>query len=192
MALSSAAENALKLAGGWVLAAGLSVCGVIYFDEIRMGLGLTITAEDIVDRAPAGDAPRAAKATADVPKADRAVEIRAGAGGHFETTAYINGRPIEVMVDTGATMVAMPYEAAEAAGIFLRDSDFTQRVQTANGIARVASVTIDTVSIDDITVRNVRAAVSEPGKLKTTLLGMSFLGRLSKAEMSRGVLTLRE
>lgn len=65
-------------------------------------------------------------------------------------------------------------------------------MQTANGVARVAAVTIDTLSIDDITVRNVRAAVAERGKLGTTLLGMSFLSRLSKAEMSRGVLLLQE
>lgn len=192
MAISSAAENALKLASGWILAAGLGVGGILYFDEIRTAVGLTITADDIVDRDTDRSRPRAAVAAAETPRSERMVEIRAGAGGHFETTAYINGRAIEVMVDTGATMVAMPYEAAEAAGIFLRDSDFTQRVQTANGMARVATVTIDTVAIDDIMVRNVRAAVTEPGKLKTTLLGMSFLGRLSKAEMSRGVLTLRE
>lgn len=192
MALSSAAESALKLAGGWILAAGLAVGGVLYFEDIRTALGLTITVDDIVDRDTSGDRPRAAVAAVPPSGGERMVEIRAGAGGHFETTAYINGRAIEVMVDTGATMVALPYEAAEAAGIFLRDSDFTQRVQTANGMARVASVTIDTISIDDIIVRNVKAAVTEPGKLKTTLLGMSFLGRLSKAEMSRGVLTLRE
>lgn len=190
MALSSGTENLLKLAGAWLLAGAVGVSGVMYFDEIRTALGLRITADDIVEVA--SPAPRTAAAVTPIQRPERSVEIRAGSSGHFETTAYINGRPVEVLVDTGATMVAMPYEDAEAAGIFLRDSDFTQRVQTANGVARVAAVTIDTVTIDDITVRNVRAAVAERGKLKTTLLGMSFLGRLSKAEMSRGVLLLQE
>ncbi len=176
----------------WLLAAGVCAGAFTHFDEVRTALGLRITANDIIEREPTAADGGTQRAAARAPKADRTVEIRAGASGHFETTAYINGRPVLVMVDTGATTVAMPYEDAEAAGIFLRDSDFTQRVQTANGIARVAPVTIDTLTIDDITVRHVRAAVTERGKLKTTLLGMSFLGRLSKAEMSRGVLVLQE
>lgn len=192
MPLSTGAESVAKLAAGWILAAGLSVGAVIYFDEIRSTLGMRITADDIVDRSPVEPRIAAEPEARSPARADRTVEIRAGRSGHFETTAYINGRAIQVLVDTGATMVAMPYEDAEAAGIFLRDSDFTQRVQTANGVARVAAVTIDTLSIDDITVRNVRAAVAERGKLGTTLLGMSFLSRLSKAEMSRGVLLLQE
>ena len=192
MPLSTGTESVLKLAAGWVLAAGLAVGGVAYFDEIRTALGMRITADDIVDQGPAQPARIAVATETPPPRADRTVEIRADQSGHFQTTAYINGRAIQVLVDTGATIVAMPYEDAEAVGIYLRDSDFTQRVNTANGIARVAAVTIDSLTIDDITVRNVRAAVAERGKLTTTLLGMSFLGRLSKAEMSRGVLVLKE
>ena len=80
------------------------------------------------------------------------------------------------MVDTGATMVALSYEDAERAGVYVRPADFTMRVNTANGIARAAPVTLDEISLGDITVRNVRAAVSEPGRLQGSLLGMSFLG----------------
>jgi aspartyl protease family protein len=65
-------------------------------------------------------------------------------------------------------------------------------VSTANGVARVAVVTLDSVAIEDIVVHDVRAAVAEPGKLTKTLLGMSFLGQLRRAEMSRGVLVLEE
>jgi aspartyl protease family protein len=89
-------------------------------------------------------------------------------------------------------LVAFTSEDAERAGIFVRQADYTQRVNTANGIARIAPVTVDRISIGDITVRNVQAAVSEPGKLQTTLLGMSFLGRLSRAEMRQGRLILEE
>ncbi len=53
-------------------------------------------------------------------------------------------------------------------------------------------ITLDSVAIDDITVRNVRAAVADAGKLTKTLLGMSFLGQLSRTEMSRGMLVLEE
>lgn len=120
------------------------------------------------------------------------VTLRATDYGHFETTAEINGRDVDVMVDTGATMVALTYEDAERAGIYLKPSDFTHSVSTANGIAKVAPINIGTISIGGITVRNVRGAVSERGNLHRTLLGMTFLGRLSRVEMRRNDLVLHE
>lgn len=120
------------------------------------------------------------------------VTLRASDGGHFETTAEVNGRDVDVMVDTGATLVALTYEDAERAGIFLTPADFTHQVSTANGIAKVAPVELASVSIGGITVRNVRGAVSERGNLHKTLLGMTFLGRLSRVEMRRNDLVLHE
>ncbi len=62
----------------------------------------------------------------------------------------------------------------------------------AMGAISVAPVMIDQISIGDITVRNVKGVVTERGQLGTTLLGMSFLGRLSRAEMRRGSLVMEE
>jgi aspartyl protease family protein len=112
--------------------------------------------------------------------------------GHFRADAEINGRDIDVMVDTGASLVALTYEDAERVGFFVRPSDFTRSARTANGIARVAPVTIPRISIGDITVRDVQAVVSERGASERTLLGMSFLGRLSRVEMRGGTLVLQE
>lgn len=112
--------------------------------------------------------------------------------GHYHAEAEINGRRVNVLVDTGATMVALTYEDAGTLGLPVRDSDFTHRVSTANGFGRIAPVMIDRISIGDITVRNVRGAVMEPGKLGTTLLGMSFLGRLQRVDMRAGTLVLQE
>lgn len=120
------------------------------------------------------------------------VNLPVGRYGHFEAQAEINGRDIDVMVDTGATLVALTYDDAERAGIYVRASDFTHRAQTANGIARVAPVTISRIRIGDITVRNVPAVVSERGASERTLLGMSFLGRLSRVEMRGSTLVLEE
>ena len=122
----------------------------------------------------------------------RTVEIRAGAHGHYFASVEINGRPIDVLVDFGASIVALSYDDAERAGVYVRDRDYTQRVSTANGHARVAPVVLDRISIGDITVRNIPAAVSEPGSLGTSLLGMSFLGRLQRVEMRSGTLVLQE
>lgn len=120
------------------------------------------------------------------------VTLRATDSGHFETAAEINGRDVDVMVDTGATLVAMTFEDAERAGIYLKPTDFTNSVSTANGIAKVAPIEISSISIGDITVRNVRGAVAERGKLHRTLLGMTFLGRLSRVEMRKNALVLHE
>lgn len=122
----------------------------------------------------------------------RTVELSARSGGHYFVEAEINGRPVAVMVDTGATMVALTYDDARRAGLAPRDSDFTHRVSTANGVARVAPVTLDRIQIGGILVRDVQAAVLEEGKLQTTLLGMSFLGKLSSFSMKQGKLVLEE
>ena len=140
------------------------------------------------------DKPAASSDEAAAPRTagSRTVELKAGPQGHFYSRIRVNGSDIEAMVDTGASIVALTFEDAASAGIHVRDPEFTHRVSTANGVARVAMITLDSVAIDDIMVRNVRAAVAERGKLSKTLLGMSFLGQLRRTEMSRGVLVLEE
>jgi aspartyl protease family protein len=120
------------------------------------------------------------------------VSIAAGAYGHFLTQAQIDGRSIDVMVDTGASLVALTYEDAKSVGLFIKPSDFTSVAQTANGSTRVAPVTISRISIGEITVRNVPAVVSARGASERTLLGMSFLKRLTRVEMRAGMLVLQE
>ncbi len=201
MALSHSATNALRLATIWVALAGVGGVALLNFDLIRDAAGLRFETEDFAPRvtpAAASDAsgnrPSGAEQQEEPPRiqASRTVHLRAGPHGHFYSRIHVNGRAVEAMVDTGASIVALTYEDAISAGVTVRDPDFTYRVSTANGIARVAIVTLDTVSIDDIRVRNVRAAVAEPGKLTKSLLGMSFLGQLRRTEMSRGVLVLEE
>lgn len=118
------------------------------------------------------------------------VELRAARDGHVYANAELNGRPVGVLVDTGATTVALTYEDAQRAGIHVSNTDFTALSQTANGTARFAPITIDRITIGNITVNNVRGAVAEPGRLHVTLLGMSFLGKLIRFEMRNGTLVL--
>jgi aspartyl protease family protein len=190
MAYSTGVRNGLKLAAVWAGMLGALALTFVYFGELREALGLKLEAGDFGTLAETGNKSTAGSAASR--PSDRTVEIRAGRGGHFHTTAYVNGKPVDVMVDTGATMVALTWEDAQRAGLFLKDKDFRHRVSTANGTARVAAVTLESVSIGDIIVRNVQAAVAEPGKLQTTLLGMTFLGELSRTEMTRGTLLLQQ
>jgi aspartyl protease family protein len=190
MAMPVGAKRAVSQAAGWIVAGGCAAVSVVYFTEIKetarglLGLPKLAASQQIASRDRSQPHGRAL--------AGRTVELRAGAYGHYHADVEINGRRVEVMVDTGASQVALTFEDASRAGIHVGDRDFTQMVRTANGVARVAPVTLDRVSIGDITVRNVPASVSERGMLGTTLLGMSFLKRLSSVGMRGGTLILQE
>lgn len=179
----------LREAASWSVVAIIGIAALVHFETLKMGaeqmLGLPTSTEIAeVQRAPAP-----AKQPDNI---GSVVEIEAADNGHFNAEVEINGRPIEVMIDTGATIVALSYEDAERAGLLLNDSDFTSAVSTANGVARVAPVTLDRVSIGDITVRDVPAAVTERGRMRTSLLGMSFLRKLSRFDMRSGRLVMQE
>lgn len=187
MALSAGTRQAVGTATGWVALACAATFSLLYFSEIKSvaRLVLGLPAADLRASRPAEPPPRSMARA-------RTVQLKAGAHGHYYAGAEINGRSIDVLVNSGASIVALTYDDARRAGVYVRDGDFTQRVSTANGLARVAPVVLDRVSIGDITVRNVPAAVTEPGSLATSLLGMSFLGRLQSVEMRAGTLVLQE
>jgi aspartyl protease family protein len=195
--MTSGTKQLVREAVSWGVVAVIGVAALSHFESIKTGaermLGLPTSAEvaEAESAARAAAAPSSSAAQKQI-NLGSIVEIEAESNGHFNAEADINGRPVDVMIDTGATMVALSYEDAERAGIYLSDGDFTRAVSTANGVARVAPVTLARVSIGDITVRNVPAAVAERGRLKTSLLGMSFLSRLSRFDMRSGRLTLHE
>jgi aspartyl protease family protein len=191
MSWTSGNKQLLREAINWGVVAVIAVAAISHFETLKTGaekmFGLP-TAEDVAAaRRPVRQQPAAKQVNHDA-----VVEIEAERNGHFSAEADINGRSIPVMIDTGATMVVLSYEDAERAGLLLTDKDFTRAVSTANGTARVAPVTLDRVSIGNITVRDVPAAVAESGRLRTSLLGMTFLSRLSRFDMRAGRLVLQE
>jgi aspartyl protease family protein len=133
----------------------------------------------------------AASAVSDVPSRKpqgRQVEVKAGRDGHFYVVAEVNFRPVRLMVDTGATVVALRVSDAETAGIRLRDADFVNPVQTANGTTNAAEALLESVSVNDIELRNVRALVIPDDQLSVSLLGGSFLHGLRRFEVADGTL----
>ena len=118
-------------------------------------------------------------------------ELKANEGGHFVTKADINGSSIRVLVDTGASLVALSYEDAQDAGLRPGNLDFNVPVSTANGTAQAARVKIDRIDIDNIIVEDVDGLVLPDGALQGTLLGMSFLSRLDSFKVEGGVLYLK-
>ena len=189
MALHPGTRRLLREAANWGVIAVIGVAALTHFEALKMGAERML---GLPTRADVAEVRGANRTTAKPANLGSIVEIEAKDNGHFNAQADINGRPIDVMIDTGATMVALSYEDAERAGILLNDTDFTRAVSTANGVARVAPVTLERVSIGNITVRDVPAAVAERGRLKTSLLGMSFLSRLSRFDMRSGRLMMQE
>lgn len=122
----------------------------------------------------------------------RKVVIPADARGHFVAEFRVNGRRVPAMVDTGATVVALSRSTARGLGMTLVASDFKYKVDTANGQARAASVTIPSVDIGRIRVENVEGVVLEDGALGQTLIGMSFLKQLDGYQVEDGSLLLSQ
>jgi aspartyl protease family protein len=115
--------------------------------------------------------------------------VAKGRDGHFWAVARVDGREVRVLVDTGSTAVALTREDAGRLGLDLAKLDFKDSVATASGPARAAAVELGYVSVAGARVEKVPALVIDRG-LKTSLLGMSYLGRLSSFEASRTALTL--
>jgi len=118
------------------------------------------------------------------------VVLRADSRGHYETDAIVSGRSVRFLVDTGATLVALDAETARR--LNLRPDPRSPRgtVNTANGPVEVWGTTLPEVRIGAISVRNVEAAVMPPGTLDGNLLGMSFLKRLTRFEVTGNSLVL--
>lgn len=119
------------------------------------------------------------------------VELTKAWDGHFRAVTRVNGGNVAMLVDTGASLVLLSYEDAAAVGLRPETLAFTQPVTTANGRAFVAPVMLAEVAVGGVGLSGVRAAVAEEGKLATSLLGMSFLGRLAETSFRKDRLILR-
>jgi aspartyl protease family protein len=180
LTLGSATKHALREALLWVGVALAGVALIYFYDDLAARFRSNSGSRNFSEAAP----------DAHVASFEREVRLKANDRGHFVFDASINERPVTLMADTGATLVVLTYEDAERLGLAPRSLDFSGRVQTANGAARVAPITLDRVRVDDITLRDVAAVVADKGALNVNLLGMSFLGRLTRFEMQGRQLVL--
>ncbi len=167
--------RALESALIWVVVVLLLALGYTYRFELR----------DVADRVLAELIPGRAATRG------RTVEIARGSGGSFAVTTQVNGARVAMVLDPGASAVVLTQEAAKAAGLPLEVLNYSVNVDTANGRARAAPVTLDRVSIGGITERSVPALIAQPGQLRTNLLGMSFLNRLESWEVRGEKLSMR-
>ena len=104
-----------------------------------------------------------------------------GQGGHFFKQGQINGKTVDLMVDTGATSVAMSIQEAQRIGVDYSKGRPTS-TSTANGVVPAWIVTLSSVRVGDVEVTNVQGVVTS-GAMPYVLLGNSFLNRF---DMTRG------
>ncbi|MBV8825299.1 MAG: TIGR02281 family clan AA aspartic protease [Bradyrhizobiaceae bacterium] len=121
----------------------------------------------------------------------RTVEIARGHAGEFQVATQVNGTRVPMVLDTGASAVVLTQDAAKAAGLPLEMLAYTVNIETANGRARAAAVTLDRLGVGTIVEHAVPALIAQPGQLKTSLLGMSFLNRLESYSVTSDRVVLR-
>ena len=159
----------------WLVIGLLLVVGYTYRFELR----------DVADRVIAELLP------GHVASHGASAEVVRARSGDFALTAHINGARVAMVLDTGASAVVLTQEAARAAGLPIEVLTYSVNVDTANGRARAAPVTLDRISIGGLIERSVPALVAQSGQLKSNLLGMSFLNRLDGWEVRGDKLRMR-
>jgi aspartyl protease family protein len=120
------------------------------------------------------------------------VVVIRGRSGQFAVRARIDGVPLTMLVDTGASFVTLTLADAAGVGIDVAGLGFTIPIRTANGVIRAAPVTIDRLLVGTIERQRVSALVAPPDSLTESLLGMSFLETLGGYSISGDQLRLSD
>lgn len=132
----------------------------------------------------------AAVAAADAASRQSEVRIRRASDSHFYADAQVQGRQVRMLVDSGASLVALTRNDAEAIGLDVDDLPVGGTAQTAGGPVPMRIVVLDSVEVDGIVVRNVQAAVID-ADMGVSLLGQSYLAKLAAVNVEGDTMTLR-
>ncbi|MCO6186246.1 TIGR02281 family clan AA aspartic protease [Rhizobium sp. L1K21] len=111
------------------------------------------------------------------------VVIRKRRDGHFMLVADIDNQPVTMLVDTGASQIALSYDDAKRIGLNPDQRTFDQHILTANGPALAAKATVPQIAIGPIVRKDVAVNIVPEGALHQSLLGMNFLSSLSSIRM---------
>ena len=117
------------------------------------------------------------------------IEVPRSRDGHYHLTLFVNDVPVHMVVDTGASDLVLSQADAERVGLLNDELVFAGRANTANGRVTTAHVRLDKVNLGTIEDRFVPAVVNG-GEMHTSLLGMSYLSRFSRLEISENRLVL--
>lgn len=117
------------------------------------------------------------------------IEVPRSNDRHFNLTMRLNGEPVEFVVDTGATDIVLSLQDARRAGLNPDDLAFAGTARTANGTVSTAYTRVAEIAIGPVTFNNVRVAING-GEMSGSLLGMSFLDRFDRMEITGNRLRL--
>jgi aspartyl protease family protein len=120
------------------------------------------------------------------------VELAPDRNAQFQTEVEINGARIHALVDTGASQVLLSAEDARILNIDPPASAYTATAQTANGAVNFAPVRLRELRVGEIVVYDVDGLVAKPGQTATSLLGMSFLRKLSSFQVADGRFVMKQ
>jgi aspartyl protease family protein len=164
----------------------------LFVIAVGAAIGLMLPTHRSAPAAAPSTAPHAATAptVADPgPPMAEETKLERAPNGHFYAEANVNGQPVRLLVDTGATCVALTVADAQRIGVAFSPNEFTVVGTGASGPLRGAQVMLDRVEVDGKEVRNVRGMVVEG--LTVSLLGQTYLSRISSVQMGGDTMTLR-
>lgn len=118
-----------------------------------------------------------------------AIRLRMGPDGHFWANVAINGKPVHMLIDSGATVTSLSMETAKAAGLDLDQNPIPVQIMTANGAVMAHTSSIDRLTIGPIVAKDLRVDVAEEFGT-TNVLGMNFLSRFKSWRVENGWLVL--
>jgi len=121
---------------------------------------------------------------------DGAIIIPKEIDGHFHLTVTINDRPIEFLVDTGASDIVLTREDAARVGFDPNRLDYWGMANTANGTVRLATIRLETVRLGEFIDKNIRASVNK-APMEKSLLGMRYLSKFRATEISNDQMILK-
>ena len=121
---------------------------------------------------------------------DGAIIIPKEIDGHFHLTVTINDRPIEFLVDTGASDIVLTRNDAARVGFDPNRLDYWGIANTANGTVRLATIRLETVRLGEFIDKNIRASVNK-APMEKSLLGMRYLSKFRAIEISNDQMILK-
>ncbi|MEX0350020.1 MAG: TIGR02281 family clan AA aspartic protease [Paracoccaceae bacterium] len=121
---------------------------------------------------------------------DSGISVPRALDGHYYLQLTVNGKPVDFLVDTGASQVVLSHRDAERVGIDTDALNYFGRAMTANGEVRTAPVELDTVALGGFTDHDLTAWVNE-GEMDRSLLGMEYLQRWPSVQITNGALILQ-
>ncbi|WP_182086084.1 TIGR02281 family clan AA aspartic protease [Aureimonas sp. ME7] len=167
---------------------GASVVALVFpsaFERYRASLVAQGESEQLAPPAPVVEASMP-------PSSGRMLRLQAGPDGHFRAQARIEGVAEDVLIDTGATYVALGAMTARRLGLRVGPGDFVHQARTAQGTVPAALARARRISLGSIELRDVEVMVIDGKGPEVTLLGMSFLNRLARFSVENERMTLAQ